>query len=196
MQRLRNLIHYLKIVHEIWLICLLKILWLVVSGSIRSKLAQIVLLRDIKLNLLLKVSHRNTTLTIRRLLPQLPRSSFKINVKNTFLNGYFSKEVYMQPPLGLSHLSAMVCHPCCDFYSVKQVSHAWFVKFTSTVSCLSYSFSFYYSTIFIHLSNKGLILLLLYMDFMIITRDILNDIQELKDFLNQKFDMKNVGHLC
>ena len=59
---------------------------------------------------------------------------------------------------------------------------------------MGYIASHFDSALFLYRTNKGTILLLLYVDDMIITGDDLNGIQELKDFLNQQFEMKDVGH--
>jgi hypothetical protein len=57
-----------------------------------------------------------------------------MDVKNAFLNGDLSEEVYMQPPPDLSHPSDKVCRLRRAFYGLKQVPRAWFDKFSSTVS--------------------------------------------------------------
>ena len=114
---------------------------------------------------------------------------------NDFLNGDLSEEVYMQPPSGLSIDSNKVCHLRRALYDLKQAPRAWFAKFSSTIFRLGYTASLYDFALFLRSTDKGTILLLLYVDDMIITGDDLNDIQELKDFLSQQFEMKDLGYL-
>ena len=118
-----------------------------------------------------------------------------MDVKNAFLNGDLSEEVYMQPPPGLSVESNKVCHFRRALYGLKQAPRAWFAKFNSTISRLGYIVSHYDSALFLCCTDKDIILLLLYVDDMIITGDDLNGIQELKDFLSQQFEMKDLGYL-
>ena len=94
-----------------------------------------------------------------------------MNVKNAFLNGDLSEEVYMQPPLGFFVESNKICHLRCALYSLKQAPRAWFSKFSSTISCLGYMASYYDSVLFFRRTDKGTILLLLYVDDMIIISD-------------------------
>ncbi|KAL6323430.1 hypothetical protein AAG906_038999 [Vitis piasezkii] len=101
----------------------------------------------------------------------------------------------MQPPPGLSVESNKVCHLRRALYGLKQAPRAWFAKFSSTIFRLGYTASPYDSALFLRRTDKGTILLLLYVDDMIITGDDLSGIQELKDFLSQQFEMKDLGHL-
>ena len=118
-----------------------------------------------------------------------------MDVKNAFFNGNLSEEVYMQPPSGLSVESNKVCHLRRALYGLKQAPRAWFAKFGSTISRLGYMANHYDSALFLHRTDKGFILLLLYMDNMIIIGDDLSGIQEFKDFLSQQFEMKDLRHL-
>ena len=45
---------------------------------------------------------------------------FQMDVKNAFLNGNLSEEVYMQPPPGLSVKSNKICHFQRALYGLKQ----------------------------------------------------------------------------
>ena len=68
---------------------------------------------------------------------------FQMDVKNVFLNGDLSEEVYMQPPPSLSVESNKVCHLQRALYGLKQASRAWFDKFSSTISRLGYMANHY-----------------------------------------------------
>ena len=118
-----------------------------------------------------------------------------MDVKNVFPNGDLSEKVYMKPLPGLSVESNKVCHLRRALYGLNQALRAWFAKFSSTISRLDYMASNYDSALFLRCTDKCIILLLLYVDNMIITGDDLSGIQELKDFLSQQFEMKDLGHL-
>jgi hypothetical protein len=119
----------------------------------------------------------------------------QIDVKYAFLNGDLSEEVYMQSPPGLFSPPNKVCRLHRALYGLKQAHRAWFAKFSATVSSLGYSISSYDSALFIRYTDRGLILILLYVDDMIIIGDDPTRILEFKQFLSHHFEMKDLGTL-
>uniref|UniRef100_A0A2N9I658 Reverse transcriptase Ty1/copia-type domain-containing protein n=1 Tax=Fagus sylvatica TaxID=28930 RepID=A0A2N9I658_FAGSY len=120
---------------------------------------------------------------------------FQMDVKNAFLNGDLTKEVYMQAPPGYSDYPDKVCLLRRALYGLKQAPRAWFAKFSSIVHQFGFSSSSHDTALFIRRSDKGMILLLLYVDDMIITGDDHSGISDFKLFLHQQFEMKDLGHL-
>ncbi|PSS08272.1 Endonuclease, partial [Actinidia chinensis var. chinensis] len=93
----------------------------------------------------------------------------QMDVKNAFLNGDLTEEVYMQLPPGSSSSSNQVCRLRRALYGLKQAPRAWYAKFSSTICDLGFSASAYDSALFTRQSAHGIVLLLLYVDDMIIT---------------------------
>uniref|UniRef100_A0A2N9GRW0 Reverse transcriptase Ty1/copia-type domain-containing protein n=1 Tax=Fagus sylvatica TaxID=28930 RepID=A0A2N9GRW0_FAGSY len=120
---------------------------------------------------------------------------FQMDVKNAFLNGDLTEEVYMQAPPGYSNCPDKVCLLRRALYGLKQAPRAWFAKFSSIVHQFGFSSSSHDTALFIRQSDKGMILLLLYVDDMIITGDDHSGISDFKLFLHQQFEMKDLGHL-
>ena len=120
---------------------------------------------------------------------------FHMDVKNAFLNGELSKEVYMMLPPGYSHPPGFphrVFRLQRALYGLKQAPRAWFAKFSFTISQHGFSGSSFYTALFLRRSGHGITILLLYVDDMIIIGDDMQGIQDLKHFLGRQFKMK--GH--
>ncbi|KAL0536469.1 hypothetical protein IC582_025418 [Cucumis melo] len=118
-----------------------------------------------------------------------------MDVRNAFLNGMLSKEVYMKSPPGTSPPSHKVCLLRRALYGLKQAPRAWFATFSSTITQLCFAFSPHDTTLFTGQTPHGILLLLLYVDDMIIIGDNPQAISDLQHYLGQHFEMKDFGSL-
>jgi hypothetical protein len=119
----------------------------------------------------------------------------QMDVKNAFLNGELEEEVYMRPPPEYTCQENKVCRLRKALYGLKQAPRAWFSKFHKTITQLNFSSSAHDSALFTRKTDNGTVVLLLYVDDMIITGDDSIGIEELKKFLCQHFEMKDLGPL-
>ena len=94
--------------------------------------------------------------------------------------------------LGLQH---DVCRLKRALYSLKQALRAWFKQFSTYVLYMGFEQSNHYSALFTMHTRKGSTFLLLYVDDMIITGSNEYGIRYLKHFLQQQFEMKDLGFL-
>jgi hypothetical protein len=132
------------------------------------------------------------------LLPIAASRNWKLNqmdVKNVFLNGDLEGEVYMKPPSGYPCPPNKVCHLRKSLCDLKQGPRVWFSKFSSTIEQLEFSSSPYDYALFIRRTTNGIVLLLLYVYDMIIIAYYASGISNLRDFLSQHFEMKDLGTL-
>jgi hypothetical protein len=181
------------------------------GGFIKLRLVQMDLWNDIRLVLLRKALLRSMVLTMRRLFAPVARLTsvrsllavvavrhwqlFQMDVKNAFLNGDLTEEVYMHPPPGYHHPPHKVCRLRRALYGLKQAPCAWFAKFDFVVAQQGFVSSAYNSALFLQTTDAGTILILLYVDDMIIIGDEISGIRALQSFLSQNFEMKDLGTL-
>ncbi|KAL0539908.1 hypothetical protein IC582_024129 [Cucumis melo] len=119
----------------------------------------------------------------------------QMDVKNAFLNGTLSEEVYMKPPPGTTPPPQKVCLLRRALYGLKQAPRAWFATFSSTITQLGFTSSSHDSALFTRQTPNGIVLLLLYVDDMIITGDDPRAISDLQCYLGKHFEMKDLGNL-
>ncbi|XP_016901897.1 uncharacterized mitochondrial protein AtMg00810-like [Cucumis melo] len=119
----------------------------------------------------------------------------QMDVKNAFLNGTISEEVYMTPPPGTTPPPQKVYILRRALYGLKQAPRAWFATFSSTITQLGFTSSTHDSALFSRQTSTSIVLLLLYVDDMIITGDDPQAISDLQRYLGQHFEMKDLGNL-
>ncbi|KAA0025466.1 Retrovirus-related Pol polyprotein from transposon TNT 1-94 [Cucumis melo var. makuwa] len=119
----------------------------------------------------------------------------QMDVKNAFLNGTLSEEVYMKPPPGTSSPPHKVCLLRRALYGLKQAPRAWFATFSSTITQLGFTSSPHDTALFTRHTPQAIVLLLLYVDDMIITGNDPHAISDLQHYLGQHFEMKDLGSL-
>ena len=102
-----------------------------------------------------------------------------MDVKNVFLNGDLEEEVYMIPPLCVSHNPWEVCKLKKALYGLKHAPQAWFEKFSIVIASLGFRSSDYDAALFLKNTPHGNIIISLYDDDMIITWDNVDGIIEL-----------------
>ncbi|XP_057470914.1 retrovirus-related Pol polyprotein from transposon RE2 isoform X1 [Actinidia eriantha] len=122
-------------------------------------------------------------------------SLYQLDVKNAFLNGYLSEEVYIRPPPGLSPPPpGLVYRLRCALYSLKQFPRAWYARFQAIVLQIGFQPSVHDLALFVRHTSHGLVFLLLYVDNMIITGSDSVAISNVKDHLFREFEIKDLAH--
>ena len=102
----------------------------------------------------------------------------------------------MKLPSGMTTSSPHdVCKLRRSLYGLKQPPRAWFEKFRSTLLSFSFTQNQYDSSLFLHTSTSGIVILLVYVDDIIITGTDCGLITNLQQWLHATFHMKDLGQL-
>ncbi|CAN1158567.1 Retrovirus-related Pol polyprotein from transposon TNT 1-94 [Linum perenne] len=123
---------------------------------------------------------------------------FQMDVKNAFLNGNLTEEVYMNIPEGVNHDKGpdSVCKLIKSLYGLKQSPRAWFEKFSKTVISNGYHHCQTDDTMFVrHGGNGRITILIVYVDDIIITGNDNEEIKKLKSRLSSEFELKDLGEM-
>ena len=133
--------------------------------------------------------------TVRTFLAIVASQSWRphqMDVKNAFLHGDLQEEIYMKLSSGTTTSSPHdVCKLKRSLYGLKQAIE----KFCSTLLSFSCTQSQYDSSIFLHTSTSGIVILLVYVDDIIITGTDCGLITKLQQLLHATFHMKDLSQL-
>ncbi|XP_059590837.1 retrovirus-related Pol polyprotein from transposon RE1 isoform X2 [Vitis vinifera] len=122
----------------------------------------------------------------------------QLDIKNAFLNGDLEEEVYMEIPPGFEESMAknQVCKLQKSLYGLKQSPRAWFDRFTKAVLKLGYKQGQADHTLFVKKSHaRKLAILIVYVDDIILSGNDMGELQNLKKYLSEEFEVKDLGNL-
>ena len=120
---------------------------------------------------------------------------YQLDIKNVFLHGDLTEEVYMEQPSGFvaQGESGLVCRLRRSLYGLKQ---SWFGCFSFVVQEFGMLHSTTDHSIFYHHnSSRQCIYLVVHVDDIIITNSDQDGIQKLKQHLLTHFQIKDLGKL-
>ena len=92
-----------------------------------------------------------------------------MDMKNAFLHGDLSKEIYMEKPHGFIQDSYLVCRLKKSFYGLKQVSRVWYAKMDSYLLSQNFVLCKLDPNVYMLMMVDSLLLLVLYVDDLLIT---------------------------
>lgn len=138
----------------------------------------------------------NTVRILLSLAVNLDWPLYQLDVKNAFLNGELEEEVYMETPPGFTCHLGKVCKLRKSIYGLKQSPRVWFSHFAKVITTKGYTQGQTDDTMFFRYSAQGkMSILIVYVDDIILTGDDYSEMENLKSYLNTKFQLKDLGSM-
>ena len=119
----------------------------------------------------------------------------QMDVKTAFLNGELDEEIYMEQPEGFSvpGQEQKVCKLVKSLYGLKQAPKQWHEKFDKEMLSNGFKTNECDKCVYTKSTQKGYVIVCLYVDDMLIIGSNHDMIQSTKNVLSSKFDMKDLG---
>ena len=118
-------------------------------------------------------------------------------MKNAFLHGNLTAEVYMKQPLGFVHsvFPRHICKLKRAIYGLKQAPRAWVHRFNSFLLSHGFVCSHADPSIFVARTDSHILVLLLYVDDIVLTSNSEAMLCKFITLLSTQFVMKDLGDL-
>ena len=118
-----------------------------------------------------------------------------MDVKTAFLNGDLDEDIYMEQPKGfiVPSQEKKVCRLVKSLYGLKQAPKQWHENFDRVVLSDGFKINECDKCIYMKNTDKGYVIICLYVDDMLIIGSNIEMIKSTKKMLNSKFDMKDMG---
>jgi hypothetical protein len=119
----------------------------------------------------------------------------QMDVKTTLLNGELDEEIYMEQPTGFvaNGQEGMACKLLKSLYGLKQAPKQWHEKFDRTLTSVGFVVNEVDKCVYYRYGGGEGVILCIYVDDILILGTSLDVIKEIKDFLSNNFETKDLG---
>ncbi|GJT88080.1 retrotransposon protein, putative, ty1-copia subclass, partial [Tanacetum coccineum] len=119
---------------------------------------------------------------------------WQMDVKNAFLNGYLSEEAYMEQPEGFVNpkYPKRVCKLKRSIYGLKQASRQWNKRFDDEIKKFGFTQNRDEPCVYLKASGSNVTFLILYVDDILIMRNNIPMLKDVKSYLGRCFAMKDL----
>ncbi|GKB11024.1 retrotransposon protein, putative, ty1-copia subclass [Tanacetum coccineum] len=123
---------------------------------------------------------------------------WQMDIKTAFLNGYLNEEVYMEQPKGFvsQKYPNRVCKLKRSIYGLKQASRQWNKGFDDEIKKFGFSQNCDEPCVYVKASGSYVTFLILYVDDILIMRNNIPMLQDVKSYLGRCFAMKDLGEVA
>lgn len=143
-------------------------------------------------------AHIAKLVTLRTLLAISATKQWEIhqlNVNKAFLHGDLNEKIYMKIPQGFGNEGdKRVCKLEKSLYGLKQASRNGYKKFTKALKKIGFK-QYGADHSFIYKQEESVMTTLIYIDDIILAGNNMKFMQQVKDFLNMMFNIKDHGKL-
>ena len=117
-----------------------------------------------------------------------------MDVKTAFLNGELDTEIYMKIPPGIEHPPNKVCKLKKSIYGLKQSARLWYEKFDKVIKKFGFRSSHLDNCLYVREGQtiKDTIYIVLYVDDMVIITGNIENLNLLKQYIMNAFEMKDL----
>jgi hypothetical protein len=121
----------------------------------------------------------------------------QMDMKTAFLNGELEKEIYMEEPQGFVHQGGehLVCKLHKSLYGLKQSPRAWNQKLDAFFKSIEFMKSEADPNVYVAQVGDVKFFIVVYVDDFILVCNDQNELLQIKEEFNQKFEMKDLGEL-
>src|SRR6266496_3274702 len=121
-----------------------------------------------------------------------------MDVKTAFLNGFLKEELYMMQPEGFvdPENADKVCKLQRSIYGLVQASRSWNLRFDEVIKTFGFIQVYREACIYKKVSGSSIAFLVLYVDDILLIGNNIELLENVKEYLNKSFSMKDLGEVA